>query len=110
MVIKKKEWFFLVILPILLVWCSDQFTKYMFLDFSGIQFFGPIGFTLHYNPGAIFGFFSNLPPILRVVSLSTSGGFLIFIFIVIQIFLPFESSFFENWNVYFIRRYPRQYH
>ena len=93
MLIKKKDWFFLVILPVLLVWCSDQVTKYLFLDFSGIQFYGPIGFTLHYNPGAIFGFFSNLPPILRVVSLSTSGGFLVFIFIVIQIFLPLKVPY-----------------
>ncbi len=90
MLIKKRDWFFLVILPVALVWFGDQVTKYMFLDFSGIQFYGPIGFTLHYNPGAIFGFFSNLPPILRIVSLSTSGGFLIFIFIVIQIFLPLK--------------------
>ena len=93
MLIKKKDWLFLVILPVLIVWCGDQVTKYMFLDFSGVQYFGPIGFTLHHNPGAIFGFFSNLPPILRVVSLSTSGGFLIFIFIVIQIFLPLKVPF-----------------
>ena len=93
MLIKKKEWFFLVILPLLLVWCTDQVTKYLFLDFTGTQLFGPIGFTLHYNPGAIFGFFSNLPPILRVVSLSTSGGFLVFIFIVIQIFLPLKVPY-----------------
>ena len=93
MLIKKKDWLFLVILPVLLVWFSDQVTKYMFLDFSGIEFYGPIGFTLHYNPGAIFGFFSNLPPILRIVSLSTSGGFLIFIFIVIQIFLPLKVPY-----------------
>ena len=48
---------------------------------------------MHYNSGAILGFFSNLPPILRIVSLSTSGGFLIFIFIVMHIFLPVRAPF-----------------
>ena len=68
-------------------------SKYAFLDFTGIEEWGPVGFTLHYNSGAILGLFSNLPPILRIVSLSTSGGFLIFIFLVIQIFLPTKTPF-----------------
>ena len=85
-------------MPLLLVWTLDRITKYCFLDFpeDKVKFFGPLGFTLHHNSGAILGFFSDLPPLLRIVSLSTSGGFLIFIFIIIQIFLPIRSPFLRS--------------
>lgn len=91
--IKKKDWFYLVVLPLFSVWIIDRITKYAFLDFTGLEQWWIFGWTLHYNSGAILGLFSNLPPILRIVSLSTSGGFLIFIFLVIQIFLPMKAPF-----------------
>lgn len=77
----------------MLVWIIDRVSKYAFLDFTGVKQWGVLWFTLHYNSGAILGLFSNLPPILRIVSLSTSGGFLIFIFLLIQIFLPIKAPF-----------------
>ncbi len=43
---------------------------------------------MHYNSGAMLGMFSDLPPLLRIVSLATSGAFLIFIYAIIQFFLP----------------------
>jgi signal peptidase II len=50
-----------------------------------------VGLVLHYNPGAILGTFSHLPPVLRIVSLSTGGAFLIFIYAAIQYLLPSRS-------------------
>jgi signal peptidase II len=50
----------------------------------GLQFYGPVGLVLHFNPGAMLGAFSGLPPVLRVVSLSTGGAFLFFIYLAIQ--------------------------
>lgn len=46
------------------------------------------GWVLHRNPGAILGTFAGLPPLLRVVSLSTAGAFLIFLFGMLQYLLP----------------------
>jgi signal peptidase II len=58
------------------------------MSLNSLRFYGPIGFVLHHNRGAILGTFSELPPILRVVSLSTGGAFLIFIYGAIQYLLP----------------------
>ena len=85
---RKRDWL-LVIGLIPAVWAFDQMTKWWALSKLGsLQFFGPIGLVLHRNPGAILGAFSSLPPILRVVSLSTGGMFLICIYASIQYLLP----------------------
>ncbi len=88
---KKRLWIIAVVIPLSLTWLFDRVTKIWALDLQGIQFFGPVGFTLHYNPGAILGLFSDLPAVLRIVSLSTGGAFLIFTFLIIQILLPVRS-------------------
>jgi len=85
---KKRDWL-LVIGLVPLVWFIDQFTKaWANGNLSELKFFGPFGFVLHHNRGAILGTFSDLPPMLRVVSLSTGGAFLIFIYGAIQYLLP----------------------
>jgi len=65
------------------VWAIESITH--------LQFYGPVGLVLHRNPGAIFGTFSDLPPLLRVVSLSTIGAFLVFTYAAIQYLLPQKS-------------------
>lgn len=88
---KKRDWF-LVIALVLGAWLIDQLTKSWALhNLSDLRFYGPIGLVLHHNPGAILGTFADLPPILRVVSLSTGGAFLIFIYAAIQYLLPSRS-------------------
>ncbi len=88
---KKRNWL-LVIGLVLGAWGIDQITKAWALrSLSDLIFYGPFGFVLHRNPGAILGTFSDLPPILRVVSLSTGGAFLIFIYAAIQYLLPSRS-------------------
>ncbi len=87
----KRDWF-LVVSLILIVWGLDRVTKIWALEaIVGFKFYGPVGFVLHRNPGAMLGMFSDLPPILRVVSLSTGGAFLIFIYTFIQYLLPKRS-------------------
>jgi signal peptidase II len=85
---KKRDWLWVLgCLPA--VWAIDQLTKLWAVhSLHGIRFYGPVGLVLHRNPGAILGTFANLPPLLRVVSLSTGGAFLIFIYGVIQHLLP----------------------
>ena len=86
---RKREWFG-VLSPLFLVWGLDQVTKLWAVQFT-LQ--GPIwykwgGIVMHHNSGAMLGMFSDLPPLLRVVSLATSGAFLVFVYAIIQFFLP----------------------
>lgn len=85
----KKKWF-LAVSPVLVVWCLDQLSKMWAVEFTGA---GPTwyrwgGIVMHHNSGAMLGMFSDLPPLLRVVSLATSGAFLVFVYAIIQFFLP----------------------
>ncbi len=56
-----------------------------------VQFYGPFGLVLHHNQGAMLGLFSDLPAVLRIVSLSTGGAFLLCAFVIIQYILPIKS-------------------
>jgi len=88
---RKRDWLFVISL-ILAAWGLDQVTKMWAVHtLDGLEFHGPFGFILHKNPGAILGAFSDLPPLLRVVSLSTGGAFLIFIYAAVQYLLPRRS-------------------
>lgn len=83
----RRDWI-LVISLVFIVLFLDQVTKaWALANLSGLRFYGPLGLVLHRNPGAMLGMFSDLPPILRVVSLSTGGAFLIFIYGAIQYLL-----------------------
>lgn len=83
----KREWT-LAISPLFLTWGLDHVTKLWASGLTDITFYGPLGFLLHHNPGAMLGLFSELPRVLRIVSLSTGGAFLLFLFAIIQFMLP----------------------
>ena len=87
---KKREWL-LVFVPLFLTWILDQVTKSWAVTLAGPSSFGFVSFILHHNPGAMLGLFSNLPPVLRIVSLSTGGAFLVCIYAIIQYLLPIKS-------------------
>src|SRR5665213_1235557 len=89
---KKRDWF-IVFCLVPATWLIDQITKAWANGnlSSDLKFLGPFGFVLHHNRGAILGTFSDLPPMLRVVSLSTGGAFLVFIYGAIQYLLPSKS-------------------
>lgn len=71
------------------LWFVDFGTKLWALEnIRSLGFWGPFGLVLHQNPGAMLGAFSDLPPVLRVVSLSTGGAFLVLIYMAIQHLLP----------------------
>lgn len=57
----------------------------------GLTFHGPLGLVLHHNHGAMLGLFKELPAVLRVVSLSTGGAFLLCAFGIVQYILPIKS-------------------
>lgn len=84
----KRKWL-LVYLTVLVIFGLDQASKsWAVNNIHQLEMHGFWGLVLHRNPGAILGTFSNLPPLLRVVSLSTAGAFLIFLFGILQYLLP----------------------
>lgn len=87
---KRRDWV-LVVFPLIIVWLLDLISKEWALNLSGISSYGYIHFMLHYNHGAMLGLFSDLPAILRVVSLSTGGAFLLCTYAIIQYLLPIKS-------------------
>jgi signal peptidase II len=87
---KKREWL-LVTLPLLITWFIDRITKQWATKLDGITEFGPMTFILHHNHGAMLGLFSDLPTVLRVVSLATGGAFLLCSYAIIQYLLPIKS-------------------
>lgn len=86
----KKEWL-IVILPLVFAILIDQLTKEWALSLETLVDFGFLKFALHFNHGAMLGLFSDLPAVLRVVSLSTFGAFLLCFFALIQYLLPIQS-------------------
>ena len=84
----RKQWS-LHFLLIFTLWGVDFATKlWALFNIRSLDFWGPFGIVLHQNPGAMLGMFSDLPPVLRVVSLSTGGAFLVLIYMAIQHLLP----------------------
>ncbi len=89
MEMKHRHWLYYVWAPLIITWGLDRITKVIAVEHvSSLKMYGFIGFVKHHNYGAMLGLFSDLPPVLRIVSLSTGGAFLIFIFFVIQYLLP----------------------
>jgi signal peptidase II len=86
----KRAWI-ITLAPLFVSWGIDRITKLMALGIQGIDFYGPVGLVLHFNHGAMLGLFSDLPPLLRIVSLSTGGAFLLFSYAIIQFVLPIRS-------------------
>ncbi|UYL09996.1 signal peptidase II [Bdellovibrio sp. SKB1291214] len=87
---KKREWL-IVIFPLLVTWLFDRVTKLWAADITAVKSYGPLHFVLHHNHGAMLGLFSDLPSVLRIVSLSTGGAFLLCTYALIQYLLPIKS-------------------
>jgi len=87
---KKRDWF-LIVFALSATWGLDRITKVWASELVATKSYGYLVLSLHHNHGAMLGLFSEIPAILRVVSLATGGAFLLFIFIVIQYMLPIKS-------------------
>ena len=88
--LRKRDWFW-IIFSLVATWGIDRVTKLMALGLIGIKQYGSLYFSLHYNPGALLGLFSHLPPVLRIVTLSTGGAFLIFTYLILQYLIPIRA-------------------
>jgi signal peptidase II len=88
---KRKDWV-IILAPLFLVWLTDHISKLWGQSLVEPISLGSISFQLFHNHGAFLGFFSELPPLLRIVSLSTIGSFLVFSYAIIQYMLPIKST------------------
>lgn len=79
----KKEWS-MILLPIFVVIIIDQLTKVWALGLQESLNLYFVHLKLNLNQGLVLGLFSDLPKLLRVVSLSTGGAFLVFLYLLTQ--------------------------
>lgn len=87
----RKEWF-AVLIPLMLVWLLDRGTKWLASNYLSQNYIlGNLRLVYLENHGAMLGLFSELPAVLRIVSLSTGGAFLIVIFSILQYLMPIKS-------------------
>lgn len=87
---KKSEWA-LVFIPLLFTLLVDQATKSWAEQLLYPKMYNPLILMLHHNHGAMLGLFSDLPAVLRIVSLSTGGAFLLATYALVQYLLPIKS-------------------
>ncbi len=83
---KKFDWF-KIITVLFLVVIFDQYTK-IWAQSIPETWIGPLHLVLVHNHGAMLGLFSDLTAFLRVVTLSTSGFFILSIYFFIQYAIP----------------------
>jgi len=87
MSMNRKLWF-QVYIPVPLLILLDSWSKSLALHYSHGQE-GPFGhFYLIFNHGAMLGLFSELPPTLRIVSLSTFGALIVGVYFLFQYLIP----------------------
>lgn len=87
---RKRDWL-LVVSPLILTFVFDFVTKGWASNLVTTIRWGPLSFVLHHNHGAMLGLFSDLPSILRIVTLSTGGAFIFCTYSIIQYLLPIRS-------------------
>lgn len=80
---KKKNWL-LILTPFILSILIDQGTKLWALQLKEVFTYPLVTFQLNLNQGLVLGLFSDLPKVLRVVTLSTGGSFLFFLYLIFQ--------------------------
>lgn len=83
---KRKDWI-LVAATLGICIILDQLTKLLAPHFSESTY-GYLKFLLVHNHGAMLGLFSDLPAVLRIVTLSTSGVFILCIYCLLQYLIP----------------------
>ena len=83
---KRKDWFFVIGVFVLIV-IADQISK-MWASGLTESNYGILKLILVHNHGAMLGLFSDLPAVLRIVTLSTSGVLLLSLYALVQYLIP----------------------
>lgn len=88
---RKRDWL-IVLSPLFVTWGLDRLGKLWAGGLSGVLTTGPVSFILHHNHGAMLGLFTDLPNLLRIVTLSTGGAFILCLYAILQYMLPMKSK------------------
>ena len=83
---KRKDWFVVALFLIVTI-AVDQLTK-LWAEGRPEATYGIVKLILVHNHGAMLGLFSDLPAVLRIVTLATSGVFILCIYSLIQYIIP----------------------
>ena len=86
-----RQWIWCVFIPLLTTVGIDQYTKHWARSLGQPFSVGPVTFILHNNPGFMLGGLSELTKLYTVVVPATLGAFILFVFFVVQYFLPIRS-------------------
>jgi lipoprotein signal peptidase/peroxiredoxin len=86
-----KTWLLWILAPLAAVIALDQWTKAAALGLTVPVDLGAVRLVLWRNPGFMLGAMASLSKLYTVVVPSTIGAFLLFLFGVLQYFLPIES-------------------
>jgi signal peptidase II len=90
--LRRIEWLLYVGLPFIAVMAMDQWSKSAALQWVGAEsFFGPLLFKLLENHGFFLGSLKDFPPALTVMIPATAGGFVVYLLVLFQYFLPLRS-------------------
>lgn len=84
---KRKDWL-LIVSVLFFTILMDQITKRWASGFTQEHSYGILKLILVHNQGAMLGLFSELPAVLRIVTLSTSGIFILCLFALVQYLIP----------------------
>lgn len=93
--VTKKEFFVYMIAPVVAVILIDQISKnaaYAQLEFWD---FGMLHLRRQNNPGFMLGGFEDLSKLYTVIVPSTIGAMLIFVYFVLQYFVPIKAAMFR---------------
>lgn len=91
----KKIWCS-IILPLVTILIIDQLSKRWAINLQDTIDLFFVHLKLNLNQGMILGLFSDLPKLLRIVSLSTGGAFLFFLYLLIQYLITTPSLLLRN--------------
>jgi signal peptidase II len=90
--LSARSWLLYVLLPLALVIVFDQVTKQLGAAAYAVPVdYGWLRLGLLRNPGFMLGSLGELPKLYTVVVPATFGAVLLFVFAVLQYFLPFQS-------------------
>lgn len=84
---KRKDWFLVASILFATIFI-DQISKFWASELTSEHTYGIFRLLLIHNHGAMLGLFSDLPAILRIVTLSTSGIFILCLYCLIQYLIP----------------------
>ncbi len=87
----KKEWIFYIIVPLLATLLIDLASKSYAFSLEPGPIFGWLRIAHLHNHGLLLGGLSDSSKIFTIVVPSTIGSFCVFLFLVIQFFLPIKS-------------------